>query len=200
MSVYVPINGLAGTIKATLFNRDDDTVIGQEITLNIFGFKESNEESKDNEIFENMLGDLVKNYYGVRKTISFSVANSAQLGTKNLNRVLALCQYINLINIDEVTNRLEISFRQGTRVSAVITDAVYFGELSPQEISDSSNSGQTIAMQFKSRQRMPAPQFVADDINSIMTAYLEKEDENGLILLENGGKIVLERLGIYNAS
>lgn len=198
MSVYLPINGLAGAISFTLYLRSDNSIIVTTTTVNVFEFKEANQESQDNEIFENILGDLIKNFYGFRKVISFSLANSASLGMDNLSRVLLLVDCINMINNNPELYKLSITFRQGSTVSAFIEDAVFAGELNINEISQSSNSGQVIPLEFRSRVLVQNVTFGHDDPQSLVYAYLLAEDGSRL-LLESGGKILLEVNGVTNA-
>lgn len=197
MSSYVPIGGQAGKITVRMFRRANNTQLGNTLQLSVFGFKESLEDAQDNDMFENILGTLTENYYGERKVISFSVANGSSLDAQNLHNIFVLCGYINFIRNQPRIFRLEIEFRKGIRTASVINDAVFFGDRSPQEITDSANAGQTIPMQFKSRTYSNNIQIAFDHIDGITEEVVSGEETNTIIVLESGGKILLEGIPMH---
>ena len=63
--VYVPINGNAGQATFSLVDRDTDEVFSTA-TVYVADFDEEDEESEFNELFTNIIDDLIKDYHGFR--------------------------------------------------------------------------------------------------------------------------------------
>lgn len=151
--IYAPINGQAGSVTFSLIDRDTAEVFSSA-TLNSFEFEEEDEESEFNETFVNINDELVKDYYGYRKRITFSIVNGLSgdgrvLASTNLGNILTVISMLNLVNLEPLVYRLEIQYRTG--VDGVISDAVYVGNFKLKEISNKSNSGQIIQLEFVSR-------------------------------------------------
>lgn len=196
MSIYTPIGGHAGKIKATLCRRTGQPV-GQELEMYVFGFSESLEPADGNDVFENILNDLVENYYGERKVITFDVANGGGLGYENLRNIVLLSGYIDIIRREPQDYKLQIVFRSDRGIEGRIDDAVFFGDLSPKEISNSSSTGQTISMQFKSRTAQDGVVLdFYDPLNQLSGLLLNENPGFGFIALEDGGALMLETINI----
>lgn len=186
--IYAPINGKAGSITFSLIDRETAEVFSSA-TLNSFEFEEEDEESEFNETFVNINDELVKDYYGYRKRITFSIVNGLSgdgrvLGSTNLGNILTVVSMLNMINLEPLVYRLEIQYRAG--VDGVISDAVYVGNFKLKEISNKSNSGQIIQLEFVSRTTSNLLYSVPDYHDYLCL-------ENGYnILLENGNDILAE--------
>ena len=186
--IYAPINGQAGSVTFSLIDRDTAEVFSSA-TLNSFEFEEEDEESDFNETFVNINDELVKDYYGYRKRITFSIVNGLSgdgrvLGSTNLGNILTVISMLNLVNLEPLVYRLEIQYRAG--VDGVISDAVYVGNFKLKEISNKSNSGQIIQLEFVSRTTSNLLYSVPDYQDYLC---LESGDN---ILLENGNDLLAE--------
>ena len=186
--IYAPINGKAGSITFSLIDRETAEVFSS-VTLNSFEFEEEDEESEFNETFVNINDELVKDYYGYRKRITFSIVNGLSgdgrvLASTNLGNILTVISMLNLVNLEPLVYRLEIQYRAG--VDGVISDAVYVGNFKLKEISNKSNSGQIIQLEFVSRTTSNLLYSVPDYAD-----YICLEDGDN-ILLEDGNDLLAE--------
>jgi hypothetical protein len=192
--VYTPINGNAGTIIARLYDVPGQQVT-EPITLQIVGFSESDVESEFNEEFTNIAGRLNKDHYGYHKQIKFSLINAASgdgspLGANNLKNILKLISWINLCNIWGDFYRLEIQYRTFQLFSTMF-DAIYVGDFSLNEISEKSNSGQSIPLIFKERNYH---QLEFDALGSITIFEAEDSTNESRILLEAESSTALNKI------
>jgi hypothetical protein len=186
--IYAPINGQAGSVTFFLIDRDTAEVFSSA-TLNSFEFEEEDEESEFNETFVNINDELVKDYYGYRKRITFSIVNGLSgdgrvLASTNLGNILTVISMLNLVNLEPLVYRLEIQYRTG--VDGVISDAVYVGNFKLKEISNKSNSGQIIQLEFVSRTTSNLLYSVPDYAD-----YICLEDGDN-ILLGDGNDLLAE--------
>lgn len=192
--VYTPINGHAGTIIARLHSVPEQQVT-EPITLQIVGFSESDIESEFNEEFTNIAGRLNKDHYGYHKQIKFSLINAASgdgspLGANNLKNILKLVSWINLCNLWGDVYRLEIQYRI-LQSSSTMFDAMYIGDFSLNEISEKSNSGQSIPLTFKERNYH---QLEFDALESITLFETEDSTNESRILLESESSTALNKV------
>lgn len=174
--IYKPLNGIAGTITASLTDRISAVGISSA-TLNIADFEENDEQSAFSSVFENVNDELIFDYYGFRKVISFSIYNKYEDDTSEnavLPNILSLISMINQINASPDRFRLSIQYRS----NSIINDAVFIGDFKLEEATKKANAGQIINLTFKSRN--------CNDLDYSIPEY------NDFLMLESGGHILLE--------
>lgn len=189
--IYRPINGLAGTATFILRQRYSPYTIINQVTLEYAAFDEEDVDSDFTEIFTNIQDDLVKDFHGYRKVVRFSLFNKSRLDTEN-SQVLPVISIINGINRFPDFYRLSIQYRSLADYGT-INDALFVGNFKLLEASTKGNAGQTIPLEFMSKNTNDSLNY-GDDFE---ISYILLEDGIGKILLENdsGGAIAAE--GIY---
>lgn len=175
--IYRPINGLAGTVTFTLRQRYSPYTIVNKATLEYAAFDEEDVDSDFTEIFTNIEDNLVKDFYGYRKVVRFSLFNKSRLNTDN-SQVLPVVSMINSINKFPDLYKLSIQYRSLADYGT-INDALFVGNFKLLEASTKGNAGQTVPLEFMSKSTNDFLNY-GDDF------------EISYILLENGGKILLE--------
>lgn len=178
--IYRPINGLAGTVTFTLRQRYSPYTLVNKATLEYAAFDEEDVDSDFTEIFTNIEDNLVKDFYGYRKVVRFSLFNKSRLNTDN-SQVLPVVSMINSINKFPDLYKLSIQYRSLADYGT-INDALFVGNFKLLEASTKGNAGQTIPLEFMSKSTNDFLNY-GDDF------------EISYILLENGGKILLEGSG-----
>lgn len=193
MSVnYTPFNGTAGMITVKLFRRSDNVQVGpQDLRIYNFEFSEKDEESALNEIFSNINDELIKDFYGYRKRINFTLVNGGTVQSptsatnKSLIRTFVTC--INLINSHPKTYRMQIQYRSDSNYS-MIDDAIFVGDFELLELKEDSNVAQKIKFEFVSRK--PREPILLGNLD--FTVYVQTENMLGAVLLETGEKLTFE--------
>jgi hypothetical protein len=175
--IYRPINGLAGTVTFTLRQRYSPYTLVNKATLEYAAFDEEDVDSDFTEIFTNIEDNLVKDFYGYRKVVRFSLFNKSRLNTDN-SQVLPVVSMINSINKFPDLYKLSIQYRSLADYGT-INDALFVGNFKLLEASTKGNAGQTVPLEFMSKSTNDFLNY-GDDF------------EISYILLENGGKILLE--------
>jgi hypothetical protein len=175
--IYRPINGLAGTVTFTLRQRYSPYTLVNKATLEYAAFDEEDVDSDFTEIFTNIEDNLVKDFYGYRKVVRFSLFNKSRLNTHN-SQVLPVVSMINSINKFPDLYKLSIQYRSLADYGT-INDALFVGNFKLLEASTKGNAGQTVPLEFMSKSTNDFLNY-GDDF------------EISYILLENGGKILLE--------
>jgi hypothetical protein len=175
--IYRPINGLAGTVTFTLRQRYSPYTLVNKATLEYAAFDEEDVDSDFTEIFTNIEDNLVKDFYGYRKIVRFSLFNKSRLNTDN-SQVLPVVSMINSINKFPDLYKLSIQYRSLADYGT-INDALFVGNFKLLEASTKGNAGQTVPLEFMSKSTNDFLNY-GDDF------------EISYILLENGGKILLE--------
>ncbi|MDY0387413.1 MAG: hypothetical protein RBT65_09860 [Methanolobus sp.] len=176
--IYRPINGLAGTATFTLRLRFSSTHdIVNQATIEYATFDEEDVDSDFTEIFTNIEDNLVKDFYGYRKVVRFSMFNKARPDVDE-SQILPVISIINSINNAPDLYRLTIQYRSLADYGT-INDALFVGNFKLLEASAKGNAGQIIPLEFMGKGT---------------SMYLNYGDdfEISYILLENGGKILLE--------
>ena len=177
-STYLPINGNAGLVSFTLYDTNG-IMVGDAVTsVGVIEFDENDEESELNSVFTNLNDELVKNHFGHRKVISFSLVNANNLGEDNLAKIFQIVTILNIVNYAPEDYRLQIQYR-GNDTAGLILDAIYTGNFKINELSAKANIGQSIPLVFKSKK--------AGILNYSMNSFFLN------MLLENGEPMLLER-------
>lgn len=175
--IYRPINGLAGTVTFTLRQRYSPYTIVNKTTLEYAAFDEEDVDSDFTEIFTNIKDNLVKDFYGYRKVVRFSLFNKSRLSTHN-SQVLPVVSMINSINKFPDFYKLSIQYRSLADYGT-INDALFVGSFKLLEASARGNAGQIIPLEFMSK-------------GTSMFLNYGDDFEISYILLENDMKILLE--------
>lgn len=180
---YIPINGEAGTVTFYLVKRSTN-VVAQSVVLNVFDFSEAMEDTEFTQYFTNIENKLIKDYPasgGQRKKIDFSVINAGSLGSANFAGIINLGWFIFAINSHPDTWKLRIVYRAGTGgLATKIDDAIQVGSLGLQELSASSNTGQSIKLTFQSKN---PGHFSLWGLNY---GYLQEDDDETILVTEDG--------------
>jgi len=189
--IYRPINGLAGTATFTLRERFSPYRIINKATIEYATFDEEDVDSDFTEIFTNIEDNLVKDFYGYRKVVRFSMFNKARPDVDD-NKILPIISMINSINNAPDLYRLRIQYRSLADYGT-INDALFIGNFKLLEASSKGNAGQTVPLEFMNKNTNNFLNY-GDDFE---ISYILLEDDIGKILLEDnsGGAIVAE--GIY---
>lgn len=151
---YYPINGYAGKVSIRVYDYEDEDY-SSTISFYVVDFSESNEDSEYTELFTNINDELIKDYRGYRKVISFSIVNAPfdtgrMIDETNITNIIKLATYINIVQRYPSIKKLEIVYRSG-EISSIIDNAILIGEINLQEISKNANAGQIIPLTFKSK-------------------------------------------------
>lgn len=189
---YTALNGDAGMITVKLFRRSDNVQVGPtDLRIYNFSFSEKDEESESNEIFTNINDKLVKDFYGYRKRIYFTLVNATNVpsptGATNISLIRTFITCINLINSHSKEYRMQIQYRS-TSQYGLIEDAIYVGDFQLKEFKEDSNSAQTIEFEFVSALTKEPINVGYSDLNS----NIQLENELGVVLLEDGAVITFE--------
>jgi hypothetical protein len=199
MSVsYAALNGDAGMITVKLFRRSDNVQVGPtNLSIYNFGFSEKDEESESNEIFTNINDKLIKDFYGYRKRIYFTLVNGANIPSPtansdspatNIHLVKTFVSCINLINAHQKDYRMQIQYRSMSSYG-LIEDAIYVGDFQLKEFKEDSSSAQTIEFEFVSA----LPKEPINIGYSTLVSNIQLEDNDlGVVLLEAGNKVSFE--------
>ena len=174
--LYRPINGLAGTITVTVYDRTSGFSF-TPITLNVADFDEDDEPSAFSSVFEDVNDELIHDYYGYRKVISFSLYNNiedTESADAMLPKIISFINFINFINTSPETFRMSIECRSGL----VLQDVVFVGNFKLEEITKKANAGQIINLTFKNR--------TCGDLDYSIEAFVD------YLVLESGDNILLE--------
>lgn len=182
---YNAFNGEAGMITVKLFRRSNNAQVGPtDLRLYNVGFSEKDEESELNEIFTNINDKLIRDFYGYRKRISFTLVNGANVpsptSATNISLVRSFVNCINVINVFPKDYRLEIQYRSVSQYG-IIEDAIFVGDFQLKEFKEDSNSAQTIEFEFVSA-------IAKEPINigySSLNSNIRLENGLGIILLED---------------
>jgi hypothetical protein len=175
--IYRPINGLAGTATFILRQRFSPYAIFNQATIEYAAFDEEDVDSDFTEIFTNIEGDLVKDFHGYRKVVRFSAFNKARPDVDG-SQILPVISMINSINNAPDLYRLTIRYRSLANYGT-IHDALFVGNFKLLEASAKGNAGQIIPLEFMNK-------------STNMLLNYGDDFEISYILLENGGKILLE--------
>lgn len=175
--IYRPINGLAGTATFTLKQRYSPYAVVNQATLEYAAFDDEDVDSDFTEIFTNIEDNLVKDFYGYRKVVRFSLFNKARPDVDN-NQILPIISMINSINNAPSLHRLTIKYRSLADYGT-INDALFVGNFKLLEASAKGNAGQTIPLEFMEK-------------GTGMFLNYGDGFEISYILYEDGGKILLE--------
>jgi len=190
--IYAPINGSAGTVTITLVNRQSAESFSS-VTINVINFDEEDEESEFTEIFTNINDEIIKDYYGFKKRVSFGLVNGmfgigGILDANNLGDILNIVSILNLANSEPLVYQLNITYRTGT--NGTINDVIQVGNFKLEEVSAKSNAGQIINLEFKSRLSSNL-KYSVDDYDDYLTQD-DDSNENDEILLEDNTELLLE--------
>jgi len=175
--IYRPINGLAGTATFILRQRFSPYAIFNQATIEYAAFDEEDVDSDFTEVFTNIEDDLVKDFHGYRKVVRFSMFNKARPDVDG-SQILPVISMINSINNAPDLYRLTIKYRSLADYGT-IHDALFVGNFKLLEASAKSNAGQIIPLEFMNK-------------STNMLLNYGDDFEISYILLENGGKILLE--------
>ena len=175
--IYRPINGLAGTATFTLRQRFSPHGIVNQTTIEYAAFDEEDVDSDFTEIFTNIEDNLVKDFYGYRKVVRFSMFNKARPDVDD-SQILPIISMINSINNAPDLYRLTIQYRSLADYGT-INDALFVGNFKLLEASAKGNAGQTIPLEFMEK-------------GTSMFLNYGDDFEISYILLQNGDKILLE--------
>lgn len=175
--IYRPINGLAGIATFTLRQRFSPYNIVNKATIEYATFDEEDVDSDFTEIFTNIEDDLVKDFYGYRKVVRFSMFNKARSDVDD-SQILPIISMINSINNAPDLYRLKIQYRSLADYGT-INDAIFVGNFKLLEASAKGNAGQIIPLEFMGK-------------GTSMFLNYGDDFEISYILYENGGKILLE--------
>mgnify|MGYP000920879660 FL=1 len=175
--IYRPINGLAGTATFTLKQRYSPYAVVNQATLEYAAFDDEDVDSDFTEIFTNIEDNLVKDFYGYRKVVRFSLFNKARPDVDN-SQILPIISMINSINNAPSLHRLTIKYRSLADYGT-INDALFVGNFKLLEASAKGNAGQTIPLEFMEK-------------GTSMFLNYGDDFEISYILYEDGGKILLE--------
>lgn len=175
--IYRPINGFAGTATLTLRQRFSPYNIVNKATIEYATFDEEDVDSDFTEIFTNIEDDLVKDFYGYRKVVRFSMFNKARPDVID-SQILPIISMINSINNAPDLYRLKIQYRSLADYGT-INDAIFVGNFKLLEASAKGNAGQIIPLEFMGK-------------GTSMFLNYGDDFEISYILYENGGKILLE--------
>lgn len=185
--IYRPINGLAGIATFTLRLRFSPYYIVNQATIEYATFDEEDVDSDFTEIFTNIEDDLVKDFYGYRKVVRFSMFNKARPDV-NDSQILPIISMINSINNAPNLYRLTIQYRSLADYGT-INDALFVGNFKLLEASAKGNAGQIIPLEFMGKGTSMFLNY-GDDFE---ISYILYED-GGKILLEDGGAIAAEEI------
>ena len=175
--IYRPINGLAGTATFILRQRYSPYTIANQATIEYAAFDEEDVDSDFTEVFTNIEDNLVKDFYGYRKVVRFSMFNKARPDV-NDNKILPIISMINSINNAPDLYRLRIQYRSLADYGT-IHDALFVGNFKLSEASAKGNAGQIIPLEFMDKGTSKFLNYGDDFVISY-------------ILYENGGMILLE--------
>jgi hypothetical protein len=175
--IYRPINGLAGTATFTLRQRFSTHDIVNQATIEYAAFDEEDVDSDFTEIFTNIEDNLVKDFYGYRKVVRFSMFNKSRPDVEG-SQILPVISIINSINNAPDLYRLTIQYRSLADYGT-IDNAIFVGNFKLLEASAKGNAGQIIPLEFMSKSTSKFLNY-GDDF------------EISYILCEDGGKILLE--------
>ena len=161
--MYIPLNGAAVTVRFKIWNRTTGVLI-DTYDISVFNYEEAYIDSEQNKTFTNIQDLLIKKYKGYKTWLSFDILNVGSLGTDNLVTILNILLFINAINISPDLYRMEIKARLPNYSGAsYIYDAVFTGDkLSIKELSKSSNSAQSIHLEFTSKHTEQIANFMID--------------------------------------
>lgn len=175
--IYRPINGLAGIATFTLRQRFSTHEIINKATIEYATFDEEDVDSDFTEIFTNIEDDAVKDFYGYRKVVRFSLFNKARPDVSD-SQILPIISMINSINNAPNLYRLKIQYRSLADYGT-INDALFVGNFKLLEASARGNAGQIIPLEFMGK-------------GTSMFLNYGDDFEISYILYEDGGKILLE--------
>ena len=175
--IYRPINGLAGIATFTLRQKSSPYDIVNQATIEYATFDEEDVDSDFTEVFTNIEDDLVKDFYGYRKVVRFSMFNKARPDVDD-SQILPIISMINSINNYPDLHRLTIKYRSLADYGT-INDALFVGNLKLLEASAKGNAGQIIPLEFM-------------EIGTSMFLNYGDDFEISYILYEDNGKILLE--------
>lgn len=189
--VYTPINGNAGQATFSLVDRETGEVFSTA-TVYVADFDEEDEESEFNELFTNIIDDLVKDYHGFRKHIYLSLVNAASIdrysgNTNNLPNILSILGMINNRLLEPSVYRLQIQYRD----SATMQDAVYIGNFKLQEAVKNASIGQIVSLHFAEKSAHNLDYSVPDYLDRLCLEA-EGDSDGGHILLEDGNELLAE--------
>lgn len=179
---YVPFKGNAGIVKISLIKvRESNVPVVPDylntIYLNVTEFSEEMEESSMNETFEDINGNAHKNHFGYRQVISFSAVNANNMpipaGSTKTNRraIQELITMINAINLYPKNYNLRIQYRDDAQLS-VMSNVIYTGLPSVNELIKDANIAQDIKFQFKAKS-LSEPDFGLEVIDSVV--FIEED-------------------------
>jgi hypothetical protein len=175
--IYRPINGLAGIATFTLRQRFSTHAIVNQATIEYATFDEEDVDSDFTEIFTNIEDNLVKDFYGYRKVVRFSMFNKARPDVDG-SKILPVISIINSINNAPNLYRLTIQYRSLADYGT-IDDAIFVGNFKLLEASAKANAGQIMPLEFMGK-------------GTSMFLNYGDDFEISYILCEDGGKILLE--------
>lgn len=190
---YTAFNGDAGMITVKMFRRRDNVQVGPtDLSIYNFGFSEKDEESESNEIFTNINDVLIKDFYGYRKRIYFTLVNGSSVpspvsAATNISLIRSFISCINFINAHSKDYRMQIQYRSVSQYG-IIEDAIYVGDFQLKEFKEDSNSAQTIEFEFVSA-------LSKEPINigySALNSGVLLENGLGVLLLEDGAAVTFE--------
>lgn len=188
--LYRPINGNAGTATFTLTTKTTPAIVVNKVIIDYATFDEEDVDSEFTEIFTNIEDNIVKDFYGYRKVIRFSLFNKAREDTTS-SQILPVISMINSINNHPDIYRLSIQYRS-IADSGTINDAVFSGNFKLLEASAKGNAGQIIALEFMNKSTSNFLNY-SDGFD---ISYLLLEDGESNILLESGGNLAAEQIYI----
>lgn len=186
--LYRPINGNAGTATFTLTTKTTPAFVVNKVIIDYATFDEEDVDSEFTEIFTNIEDNIVKDFYGYRKVIRFSLFNKAREDTTS-SQILPVISMINSINNHPDIYRLSIQYRS-IADSGTINDAVFSGNFKLLEASAKGNAGQIIALEFMNKSTSNFLNY-SDGFD---ISYLLLEDGESNILLEDGGNLAAEQI------
>lgn len=186
--LYRPINGNAGTATFTLTTKTTPAIVVNKVIIDYATFNEEDIDSEFTEIFTNIEDNIVKDFYGYRKVIRFSLFNKAREDTTS-SQILPVISMINSINNHPDIYRLSIQYRS-IADSGTINDAVFSGNFKLLEASAKGNAGQIIALEFMNKSTSNFLNY-SDGFD---ISYLLLEDGESNILLEDGGNLAAEQI------
>lgn len=187
---YVPFKGDAGIVKISLIKvREGKVPIVPDylntIYLNVTEFSEDMEESSMNETFEDINGNAHKNHFGYRQVISFSAVNANNMpipaGSTKTNRraIQELITMINAINLYPKNYNLRVQYRDDTQLS-VMSNVIYTGLPSVNELIKDANIAQDIKFQFKAKS-LSEPDFGLELIDPVV--FIEEDTTTDTVIL-----------------
>jgi hypothetical protein len=151
--------------------------IVNQATIEYATFDEEDVDSDFTEIFTNIEDNLVKDFYGYRKVVRFSMFNKARPDVDG-SKILPVISIINSINNAPNLYRLTIQYRSLADYGT-IDDAIFVGNFKLLEASAKANAGQIMPLEFMGK-------------GTSMFLNYGDDFEISYILCEDGGKILLE--------